>query len=132
MKVFLINLDKDAERLARCDAQLRRLGVDYERVPAILGRDLSAEEKDGAVNRFLWWCNGGRKVMDGEIGCALSHYVCFKKIMEEGVGFGCVLEDDVILDAGFPDVLKRIEAWIDARQPMVVLLSNHSKESRSD
>lgn len=130
MKVFLINLDADTERLAKCDAQLRRLGVSYERVPAILGKALSKAEKDRAVNRFLWWCNGGRKVMDGEIGCALSHYACFRRIIDGGLGCACILEDDVILDDRFPEVLKRVEFWIQSSAPQVVLLSNHSNDLR--
>ena len=60
MKVFLVNLDKNPERLAAADAQLRKLGVEYERFPAVYGADLPKAEKRQAVNRFRWWCAVGR------------------------------------------------------------------------
>ena len=38
MKVFLVNLDKNPERLAAADAQLRMLGVEYERFRRCMAR----------------------------------------------------------------------------------------------
>lgn len=132
MKTFLINLDKNLERLAKCDAQLVNLGVEYERFPGILGKDLPSEEKKRCVNRFLWWCHAGRKVMDGEIGCALSHLKIYDRIQREMLPFVCILEDDVIVDRRFPEQLERVGMWIDPSLPQVVLLSNHNGISGDD
>ena len=41
MNVFLINLDKETERLKFTDRQLKRSGVAYERIPAVYGKLLS-------------------------------------------------------------------------------------------
>ena len=60
MKVYLINLDSETERLAAADAQLKRLGVEYERFPAVRGSALTKGERDVAVNGFRWWCAVGR------------------------------------------------------------------------
>lgn len=127
MKVYLINLDKDIERLAAADAQLKRLGVDYERVSAVYAKELPQEELDGAVNKFRWWCAMGREARVGEIGCAMSHYMIYRKIIAEKIPIACILEDDVILDDRFPEVLKNIEAKYDLDEPSVVLLSDHTK-----
>lgn len=127
MKIFLINLDKNPGRLARCDVQLKRLGVEYERFPGIYGRELSPAEKGRSVNRFLWWCHAGRRVTDGEIGCALSHLAIYRKTIADGLQCVCVLEDDVILDGMFMGQLDRVEKWIDPGKPQVVLLANHTK-----
>ncbi len=124
MKVYLINLDKDRERLLAADAQLKRLGVLYERVSATYAKELSKKILSSAINRFRWWCAIGRPVMIGEIGCAMSHYGIYRKIVEPI----CVLEDDVILDSKFLEVLQMVENWIDPQKPQVVLLSNHTKE----
>jgi len=121
MKVLLVNLDRDADRLAAANAQLVRLGVAYARLPAVYAKALPSEEKRRAVDRFRWWCVIGRPVRDGEIGCAMSHF----RAWETGCPV-CVLEDDVILDARFPEVLRQVGAWIDPERPQVVLLSNHS------
>ena len=123
MKVYLINLDKDDDRLAAADAQLKRLGVAYERVSAIYAKKLPQKELDGAVDKFRWWCAMGRPVMIGEIGCAMSHYSICRKMIEPV----CVLEDDVILDERFPEVLDFVARKIDPTRPQVVLLSNHTR-----
>lgn len=132
MKVFLINLDKNPDRLAAADAQLKRLGVEYERFPAVYGKALSEEEKRRAVNRFRWWCAVGRTIRDGEIGCALSHYAIYRRMVEERIPMACVLEDDVLLEDAFPDQLRRVEAWVRPGEPQVVLLSNHTQERHMD
>lgn len=123
MKVYLINLDKDKDRLAAADAQLKRLGVAYERVSAVYAKELPQKELDDAVDKFRWWCAMGRPVMMGEIGCAMSHYSIYRQMTDPV----CVLEDDVILDDRFPEVLAYVEQHIDPTRPQVILLSNHTK-----
>ena len=127
MKVYLINLNKDVERLAAADTQLKRLGVDYERISAVYAKELSRKELDGAVNKFRWWCAMGREPRVGEIGCAMSHYKIYRKIIAEKIPLACILEDDVILDDRFPEVLKNIEANYNQDEPSVVLLSDHTE-----
>lgn len=126
MKSFLINLDRDVERLKAADAQLKRLGIPYERVSAVSGRDLDMETRKKSVNRFRWWCAVGRPTRLGEIGCAMSHYKIYRRITDEKMPLACVLEDDVILDERFPAVLKTVEFFVDPSRPQVVLLSNHT------
>lgn len=126
MKVFLINLDRDQERLRAADAQLKALGVDYERIPAVYGKGLSQEEKRRGVNRFRWWCAVGRPMTDGELGCALSHQKVYHRMVEDGLPMACVLEDDVVLDVRFKAVLDALERRLDVAKPQVALLSNHS------
>ena len=124
MKVMLINLDRDADRLAAADAQLKGLGIAYERLSAVDARAMPLEEKRAAVNAFRWWCAIGRPVRDGEIGCALSHFKAWEAMgADEAV---CVLEDDVVLDPRFSETLANVARTIDVRRPQVVLLSNHS------
>lgn len=127
MKVYLINLKKDTERMAAADAQLKRLEISYERIDAVYAKELPKDSIEQAVNGFRWWCAMGRPIAPGEIGCAMSHYSIYKQISEPV----CVLEDDVILDDGFPVVLSQVEKWINAADAKVVLLSNHSSETGS-
>lgn len=97
MHVFLINLDRSADRLARCAPLLDRLGVSWERVPAIEGKLLPAERL-AALNPHPaphgeWF----RPLTPGEIGCFLSHLRCWQLIEERGLDCALVLEDDVDL-----------------------------------
>lgn len=130
MKVFLINLDKDVDRLAAFDEQAKRLGVEYERVSAVYAKDeiQSGRLKVAEVeSRFRCWCAVGQTLTPGEIGCALSHQLVYRRMLEKGIDLACVLEDDVVLDERFPKVLAEVERWYDRTRSSVVLLSNHSE-----
>lgn len=128
MKVFVLNLDCDRARWNAVSARLRALGVAFERIPAVLGRELPDAEKRLSVNRFRWWCAVGRPIMNGEIGCALSHSKAYRKILADGLPMACVLEDDVVLDDRFPRVLNYLESKLLAEAKTVVLLSNHTNQ----
>ena len=129
MVAFLINLDKNPERLAAADAQLRGLGVDYERFPAVYGKALSREERRRKVRRFRSWCAMGRRLMDGEIGCALSHCGVYQEIVRRGLPCAAVLEDDCKLSPVLPEALREVEEWVDPTRPQVVLLTHHQGEA---
>ena len=129
MNVFLINLDKETERLKFTDRQLKRSGVAYERIPAVYGKLLSEEEKTATVNKFRCWCAYGQMLRDGEIGCGLSHYSIYRKMIEENLDAVCVLEDDVILEENFKEQLEYTLKSIDSAHPQVFLLSNHTAET---
>ena len=128
MKVFVINLKKNTDRMAKIAGRLRELEVNYERQDAIYGKDMSEAEKRKMVSRFKWWCARGTLPRNGEIGCALSHMAVYKKLIVSGEPCCCVLEDDDELKDGFKEQLVRVEKWIDAKRPQVVLLTNYTKE----
>ncbi len=94
LHVFLINLDRSVDRLARCAPILDRLGVSWERVPGVEGRALDADQLK-ALNpqpapRNAWF----RPLTAGEIGCFLSHLRCWQLIEARDIDCGLVLEDD--------------------------------------
>lgn len=124
MRVFLINLDKNKDRLEKSATILNALGVAFERVEAVYGKDLSAEEKNDAVDNFRWRCAQGRRIRDGEIGCALSHHKIYKLMQEDDIDCACILEDDNVYRDNFKVVLGDVERLIDPTKPQVVLLSN--------
>lgn len=126
MRVFVINLDKDKDRMLSVDAQLRRLGVGYERVSGVYAKELPEAERETAVNRFRWWCAIGRPIVPAEIGCALSHYNIYRSMKPcEAV---CILEDDVIMTDDFPCRLKEVESFVDVRKPQVIMFSSHNRK----
>lgn len=129
MKVYLVNLDRDIVKLEKVDRRLRELGVVYERISAVNGKDLSSEEVRKSVNAFRWWCSMGRKAGLGEIGCAFSHFVIYEKLADAECC--CILEDDVLLDDRFVEQLSRVSQWIDVTKPIVVMLSNRTTDVRS-
>ncbi len=72
MKVFLVNLDCDTARLMSADEQLKRLDIQYERVSAVYGKNLPAEERRVAFHLFRWWCAMMRIIAPVEIWRMLS------------------------------------------------------------
>lgn len=132
MKVFLINLDKDKDRLSAVSAQLNQLGVAYAREPAVCAKDEIASGRlrvHAVVNLFRWWCSVGVPPRAAEIGCALSHFNLYRRLVAgEMGGVCCILEDDVVLSSAFPRAVAEVERWIGTERPRVVMLSDHTRQ----
>ena len=128
MKIFLINLDKNSDRLASFDAQMKAHGLSCERISAVYGKELDPKEKARAVRMFRWWCAVGRLPQDGEIGCALSHGLIYRKMSEERLPVACVFEDDALLGPDIKRVIDYVENVADPNKPQVFLLSNHTRD----
>lgn len=134
MHVFVINLDKDKERLSIVSQRLKELGVSYERVAGINANEMTENERRDAVNKFRFWCVVGRQCRAGEIGCAMAHKKVYQQMCEQGISVACILEDDVVLDDRFPEILYYIERNMNMKdcRPQVYLLSNHTKKEYKD
>lgn len=128
VKAFLVNLDRNPDRLAFMDRQLRRLGIDYERVPAVDGKKLCEEEKKVAVNRVRSFFAVNRMLLDGEIGCALSHLSIYRRMRNDHLECALVFEDDVKLEDDFIDICKKALEFVDVNRPQVVLFSAPKNE----
>lgn len=129
MNVYVINLDKNTDRLQSVSKRLLALDVPFVRISAVNGKGLSAEERKRLVSSFKWWCVRGMLPRDGEIGCALSHLKAYRMLLESQDDYCCVLEDDCQFEPNFKDQLKRIEEWIDPSRPQVVLMTNYSERN---
>lgn len=86
---YVINLDRDVERLARMDAQCARLGIPYRRVRAVDGGDVDGTEEITPLCAAV--CTPGM------IGCALSHIGVWKRVVAAGHACALVMEDDARL-----------------------------------
>ncbi len=91
MEVFVINLDRSPERLAHMRATLGGLGLGFTRVSAVDGHAL------GEAKWSKW--APAVTLRPGEIGCFLSHRLCWERIAQGGAHHAVVLEDDVHLGA---------------------------------
>ncbi len=108
IKSYLINLNKDHDRLNFFTSNFKRLGIEFERIAAIDGRTFSEQDfqeflKDRPRNNKSW--------MRGQIGCFLSHHTAWNKISQSNERFSAVFEDDVHIS----DDLKLIladDSWI--------------------
>ena len=111
--VYLINLDRSAERLAHMTAQLNNIGLNFERIRAVDGADLQLDG-DGVDNLridFDYWRKfHHRNMMASEIGCYMSHILALETFQASSHNFALVLEDDADIGDAFPGVLRDVIA----------------------
>jgi len=96
MQVYLINLDRDRERLAHMRDELR--GVAFTRVPAV----------DGAKSPAV--ANGLTRF---ELACLASHRNAWRLFLDSRNAHACFLEDDIYIRSGFKGLIDD-DAWAPA------------------
>lgn len=114
LPVFVINLDCSADRLESAQKQLSSCGITMERFPAIYGKSLTLQQVEECYDPALNYAKFRRPLSPGEIGCYLSHRAVWRKMVEHNISAAVVLEDDIQVETGFPDVLqqvRRLKGW---------------------
>jgi len=98
-KVYVINLDKDRERMESIGNQLNGLGIKYTRFSAIKGADVRRSKH---LSDFCeTFCTDGMK------GCAISHRLIWDDIVTNNYKRVLILEDDAVLSSNFNEELER-------------------------
>ena len=111
LPIYLINLDGSDERLRSASAQLDKVGLPFQRVPAFDGRKLTIDQfPDYDARAALHYM--GRPLRGGEIGCYLSHLDCARRFLQSGESYGIVLEDDMQLAPGFAEGIAQVVGWL--------------------
>lgn len=121
MKTYLINLDRNADRLESASRELRAQGIDFERFPAVDGSVLADDERKRVLARFHARMARHNPLTKGELGCALSHAAIWRKMIEEDVAVALVVEDDVQFSDRFGRALERVTESMDVTRPQVYL-----------
>lgn len=85
---FILNLDRNAERLRFMQAQFGALGLEFTRVHGIDGQTLDRSRSRAAPYALL---------SAGEIGCFESHRKAWQAVVDQDLPAGIVLEDDVAI-----------------------------------
>jgi len=96
MNVYLINLDRNPDRLAHMRDQLS--GIAFERLPAVEGLNEPPTAK--GLTRF-------------ELACLESHRTAWRRFLSTPSAHACFLEDDLHLWPGFGDLVGA-EEWAPA------------------
>ena len=124
MVVFVVNLARRPDRRARMERALpRSWAVEYTtHWPGPLdGAGMHPADLHGLglfpwqiESRNAWW---NRPLKRGEIGCAVSHLLCWRRAAELNAGITMVLEDDVALAPGIERALGVRLAALQALDP---------------
>lgn len=99
LPVFVISLARATERRAAMDAQLQQSGAQYEFVDAVDGANLNSAEYRHRLRQDLSRFHFRVEMNDGEIGCYLSHYNLWQRMVDEQIEYALILEDDAVCDA---------------------------------
>ena len=94
MKIYLINLDRDASRLGHMRGQLN--GVAFERISAVDGSSLPPTTR--GLTRF-------------ELACLESHRIAWRQFLNGPGDCACIVEDDLHIWPGFA-ALTESASWI--------------------
>jgi glycosyl transferase family 25 len=106
--VFVINLERNAERRNKITTLLGEIGIDFELIPATDGRVLA--ECDRAFYDEAHVTNNiSRSLSPAEVGCYISHQKLWQRIVDEDISRVVILEDDVLIQADLKDLLAKIE-----------------------
>lgn len=95
--VFLINLDRDTQRLAAMEREFSHFSRSFERISAVQGLALPEPlrafflDEAGHVPSIL---------TNGEVGCYASHLLAMQIVLERGLPYALVVEDDIAFEEG--------------------------------
>ena len=112
-RIFVINLARSPDRRRFIADRLGRLGLEHEFFPAADGAtlteaDLVNYDRKARLKAF------GCDLLPNELGCYLSHYRIYQKIVAENIPRALILEDDVEIADDLPAILEALaEAPVD-------------------
>lgn len=116
MKTYVINLTRRRDRLENMSAQLRRIGLGFERVSALDARNTSEDW----LCRFFDHHGPLGVIPKGDQCCSLSHRRAWSAFLASDSYHAVILEDDVVLDDAAADLL-RSPGWIPSDVDVVKL-----------
>jgi GR25 family glycosyltransferase involved in LPS biosynthesis len=100
-RAYVINLKSATQRWERVMREFRRIGIKPTRVEAVVGAELSSNERAAICTPAC-----AARCTPGMIGCGASHvFRVWKRMLAENVSAALVCEDDVVFVRGFFDKL---------------------------
>ena len=123
VETYVINLQSNNARrqyVVNLLASLNCLSVNI--VPAVEGKLLSDSELSLRFDAAKSYERYGRTLNRGEIGCTLSHYDCYHKLLNSGNEYALILEDDITL-MGDLSQIQLLIPYIETPVPTIIFLS---------
>ena len=103
LPVYVINLDRRPDRMAFMATQLERIGLPFERVPAVDARTLAEANH---ISRMPQWYMH----LDA-IACTQSHARALRRFLGPDADAALILEDDAALATDVPTMCQGVDWW---------------------
>jgi glycosyl transferase family 25 len=114
--VFVVNLARRPDRLARLGGQLDALGMRYQRIDALDAHQASEAELDAVISAV----GPLGRLGNADRACTISHMRAWSALLASDARFALVLEDDIYLARDTPALLVAPD-WIPAGVEVVKL-----------
>lgn len=103
--------------------QLFELGLLFERIPAIDGKELSCHDYEAAVDLNNL---GPNSISYTQAGCFLSHRKVWECIAKGSDNYAVIMEDDILISKSAPNLLTD-EGWIPTHSGFIKLCTPNCK-----
>ena len=90
---YVINLDRDVQRLDAVTRNLNTLGIPFKRIPGVVGKELPNWESYVDLKTYAKR-NRRSTPRPGEVGCYLSHLKALEAFLQTNEPWCIILEDD--------------------------------------
>ena len=128
IKTYIINLPKDTDRRISVVKELSKIPcLDLVFVDAVDGKELG-KEKLGKLFDFKKSKNyQSNDLALGEVGCTLSHYECYKRLLASDQEFALIVEDDVGFKGNGPfnDFWEKAVEHVKSEEPVILQLFSY-------
>ena len=104
--IFVISLGREPERRALMAQELT--GFDFEFFEGVDGAALDVASIADRLDTMWFRIMRRRNLRPGEIGCFLSHYGLWERLVETRTPCALILEDDARLEDGFREIVAEV------------------------
>lgn len=125
LKTYLVNMDRNPQRLAFMREQFDRFGIEFERISGIVGANLKGKELRKVFSPVRSLIALRKKMTAGQIGCALSHLAIYHKMIDGNIPAALILEDDCIFKPFLPSQISEVEKFLDPSKPQAFIFNGH-------
>lgn len=120
---YIVNLERDKHRKDYVLSVLEPYPfLSVEVIPAVEGKLLSSAEVESKFDTSMSFKRYGRDLNRGEIGCTLSHFNCYKRLLESNKQYALILEDDITILRDL-NVIKELIEYLQQEIPIIIFLS---------
>jgi glycosyl transferase family 25 len=128
---FVISLEHDTERRRHMQHLLGEIGMAAEFVAAVDGRKLTPDDLD-AYDAKRCLRVYGVEMIPSELGCYLSHYRLYQRMVSEGIETALIMEDDLQLDPCLPRLIDQLVALRGIDWLVIRLMSSRGRLADPD